>query len=95
LSDNDIPIHVPTFNPTLDSHKVEHFSFEEIPSVLFLPVMNPPGILCSRPPWQHGVYRLWIHKLSADGAYSQGKLTDLFPPELDIIRFSQLLCKIA
>lgn len=86
---------IPTFNEAMDSFVTRKISFEKMPSCVFLPVFEPPGRLCSRPPLQHGLAKLWVHKIEKADDFARGRMNNFFLPELDTIRFSQLLCKIA
>lgn len=66
------------------------------PTVLVLLQLMPPGILTARPKSIHGIGGVWAANLNAEsGDLGARKLDEFVAGEIDTLRFTQMLAKIA
>jgi hypothetical protein len=60
-----------------------------------MPSFRPPAVMELRPDVYGAIDKLWVFNLTKEGAFGKSKLNQYFTPEVDLLRFCQLLAKIA
>jgi hypothetical protein len=82
----------------VDGKEVEvDLPVEEIPVLLFLLQLGPPGILCGRPPQEAQMHGGWIFNLSGDWGVARRKhgVQNMMSPVVNTQQLCQFLAKIA
>src|SRR6266849_10676082 len=70
-------------------------TLEQHPTLLWLPVLNAPGLVCERPIGEHGVQGMWALELNDLNQMIARGTPRFTSPVLDTVQFCQLLAKIA
>jgi hypothetical protein len=68
---------------------------EHHPTMLFLPVLNAPGVAINRSTDEAGIQGAWAIELNSFSKATQNGIRHFATPNLDTVRFCQLLAKTA
>lgn len=80
----------------VDGKDVEiRLPLDEYPTLLFMMIMNAPGIAAGRPLGAPGIHGAWARQIWTSGTMPPPNTPQFASPPFDSVRFCQMLAKIA